>query len=247
MKSKIFQKGIMLSILSLALVGFFMLGGLLTNTATAVNPAAGEISVGGTGIVMAKPDVGIVVLGVETSNKDSKVAQEENTKLSNQLIAALTKENIKKDDIKTSSYNMYQERQYNPQDGRTTDGNFRVSHYVEVTVRDIDKVGAIIDLATKSGANQVNGVRFTVSDTSKYYQEALKLAVKDADSKAKTLADTLGVKVGKPSKVTENSYNAPIALRMEMSYDMAEKAMANTELSTGEMEIRADLQVVYNY
>ncbi|MBM7614827.1 SIMPL domain-containing protein [Alkaliphilus hydrothermalis] len=249
MKSSRVKSVALVAFLAVTMVGFFLLGGLSSITAKAEAPkGAGEISVAGTGKVMAKPDIGIVNIGIETSHKDSKIAQEENTKLSNQVMKALKDMSIKADDIKTSSYNMYRERHYNHQNGKTTDGDFKVGHSIEVIVRDIDKVGNVIDTTTKSGATQVNNIRFGISDTSIYYQEALRLAVKDANVKATTIADTLEVKVGKPSKVTEGGIAQPYQERNV--YYEAMKSMndaGGTPIASGELEITAQIQVIYNY
>ncbi len=245
MKNNIIKKGLIVSVLSFALIGFFLLGGISSTTVKAENKTMGEISVGGVGLVMAKPDIGIINIGVETTHKDSKTAQEENAKLTNQVMESLKGLNIKKDDIKTASYNMYRENHYNPQDGKSVQGNFIVSNSIEITVRDIEKVGMVIDTVTKKGANQVNNIRFTVSDTSPYYQEALKLAVKNANEKANTIATAMGIKVGKPAKVIENSYSEPTIFR-GMEVNKAE-AMDMNFISTGELEIKAQLQVIYNY
>ncbi len=244
MKKTLLHKGLLVSVLTLAMVGFFFMGGLYTSTVEA-DSTAKDISVNGVGVVMAKPDIAVVNIGVETSNKDSKTAQEENTKSSNQLLETLKKLNIKEEDIKTASYNMYRERLYNTPDGKPIDGEFKVTHIYEVTIRKIDNVGSIIDTASKNGANQINGVRFTVSDSSKYYNQALKSAIGNAGGKAETIASALGVKIGKPAKVVENSYNEPIYGRY---MDVKQESLANdTAISSGELEIRAQVQVTYNY
>lgn len=245
MKNKILFKGMVVSLLTLTMLGFFLLGGYFTSPVRAELESKNEISVNGTGVIMAKPDTGIISVAVDTSDMDPKKAQTENTKLSNQLIDALKKIGIKEEDIKTGHYNMY--REYNYNEGKSTEGKYRVTHSYEVTVKNIDKVGEVIDAATQNGANQVNGVRFTVADTSKYYQEALKVAIKNAEGKATTIADTISVKINKPSKVVENGYSEPAPRYMDMAYGKVAEQAASTQIISGELEIRANVQVTYNY
>lgn len=245
MKKTLLHKGMMVSILTLAMISFFFIGSFSASTVEA-DTTANEISVNGVGVIMVKPEIAVVNIGVETSNKDSKVAQEENSKISKQLMETLKGLNIKEEDIKTASYNMYRERLYNTPDGKPTDGNFKVVNIFEVTIRKIENVGSIIDTASKNGANQINGIRFTVADSSKYYNQALKSAIGNAGSKAETVASTLGVKIGKPVKVIENSYGEPVYGHY---LDVTQESLAkvDTAISSGELEIRAQVQVIYNY
>ncbi len=245
MDHKILGKGLVVSLLTLAMLGFFFLGGHFTSPVSAELESRNEIAVNGAGVIKAKPDTGIVNVAVDTTNADPKTAQAENTKLSNQLVDALKKAGIKEDDIKTGHYNMY--REYDYYEGKSTEGNYRVTHSYEITVRDINKVGSIIDVATENGANQVNNVRFTVADSSKYYQEALKAAIKNAEEKANTIASTISVKIGKPSKVIEAGYYEPTPVYMDTAFVKGEAQNGSTQIISGELEIRANVQVTYNY
>jgi len=247
MKKTFLGKGIILSVLTLAMVGIFILGGFSSVMVNADTQAgnAKEISVNGVGVVMVKPDIAVLNIGVETTNKDSKAAQDENTKLSNQLLDTLKKLNIKEEDIKTTGYSMYRERYYNTPDGKSTEGDYRVSHNLSVTIRKIDEVGSVLDTVTKNGANQVNGINFTVADSSKSYNQALKNAIDNAGGKAEAIAGALGVKIGKPVKVIENSSSEPVVKYMDAVAQ--ESLVRGAAVATGELEIRAQVQVVYNY
>jgi len=244
MDKKILGKGMVISFLTFAMLGFFLLGGYFTSPVRAELESRNEITVNGTGVIKAKPDTGVINVAVDTTDMDPQKAQAENTKLSNQLIEALKKMGIKEEEIKTGYYNMY--REYNYYEGKSTEGKYRVTHSYEITVKDIQKVGAVIDTATSNGANQVNGVRFTIADTDKYYKEALKAAIKNAEGKATTIADSISVKINKPSKVVEAGYYEPTPRYMDMSYGKAEMA-ASTQIISGDLEIRANVQLTYNY
>lgn len=243
----IMKKSIGVSVVVTLLLAFFLMGGYSSLIAQAEGNSAnvGEINVNGAGVVMVKPDIGIINIGVETSNADSKKAQEENNKLSQQIIAALKNAGVKEEDIKTAYYNMYREQYYNPTENKYQQGDFKVSHSFEVTVKDIDKVGSTVDTAVNAGANNINHIRFTVSNPEQYYNEALKLAVNNAKGKADTIASTLGVKIGKPMKVTESSYS-DVNYNKYMDVRM-EAAMDSTPISAGELEIRANVSVSYGY
>ncbi|KAB3527258.1 SIMPL domain-containing protein [Alkaliphilus serpentinus] len=244
---KMMKKGIGLSVVVAFLLVFFLMGGYSTLIAEAEVPETnkGEINVNGTGVLMVKPDIGIINIGIETSDPDSKKAQEENSKLSQQIMEALKASGIKEEDIKTAYYNMYREQYYNSSENKPQQGDFKVSHSFEVTVKDIDKVGSTVDTAVSAGANNINQIRFTVSNTEKYYNEALKLAVNNAAGKASTIAETLGVTISKPMKVTESGYSEP-TYNKYMDVRM-EAAMDSTPITAGELEIRAHVSVTYGY
>lgn len=246
MKSLTVKPAPFLTLMVFMLIGFFLLGSFSSGVANAeANTASpSEISVNGTGVILVKPDIGIINIGIETSNKDSKISQDENTKQSTQLVEALKKAGIGEEDIKTSYYNMYRERFYN--DGRQQEGDYKVVHSFEVTVRDINKVGATIDTAAKNGANQINNVRFTMSDNEKHYLEALSAAIKNAEGKAETIAKTLGVTIGKPSKVVEAGYSEPYGKYMDVRLESAAD-MSVTPIASGDLEIKAYVNVTYNY
>lgn len=258
------KKNIVVSLIVFVLVSFFVAGGLVSEVALAEQEGAipmpepignvipvpglvdGEIHVNGAGVVMAKPDIALVNIGVETSSKNSGDAQSKNATISNRVIDLLKNIGIDEKDIKTVSYNMFRERYYDHETRKTVEGDFKVIHSLQIVVRNIDNVGVIIDTAVNSGANQVSNIRFTVSDANKYYQEALKLAIKNAEAKADTIASTLDLKAIVPAKIIEQGFNvAPLTRSMDMVAES--KAMGATQIESGELEIRANVQIVFNY
>ncbi|MBN4069390.1 SIMPL domain-containing protein [bacterium AH-315-G05] len=256
------KKNIIISILVFALVSFFVAGGIVSEVALAGQEGGismpepigdiiplpglinGEIHVNGAGVVMAKPDIALVNVGVETSSKNSSDAQSENATISNKVIESLKKIGIDEKDIKTVSYNMFRERYYDHETRKTVEGDFKVIHSLQIVVRNIDSVGAIIDTAVNSGANQVNNISFTVSDANKFYLEALKLAIKNANGKANAIANTMKITEIVPIEIIEINI-APLTRSMDMMLES--KAVGSTQIETGELEIRANVQMVFNY
>ncbi|KAB3539035.1 DUF541 domain-containing protein [Alkaliphilus pronyensis] len=248
MKNLTVKKGPFIILMVLLLVSIFFLGGFSSSVAKEeINTdSKSEISVSGTGVIQVKPDIGIINIAIETLNVDSEAAQDENTELSNKLVDALAKEGIAEEDIKTSYYNMYRERIYNKENGKEQDGKYRVLHSFQVTVKDINKVGAIIDTAVNNGANKINNIRFAVSEPEKYYLDALAAAVENAEGKAKTIANTLGVKIHKPSMVVERGYSEPYGKHVNFRMEVASDSIA-TPITAGDLEIKAYVNVTYNY
>jgi uncharacterized protein YggE len=204
------------------------------------------ISVSSEGTVKVKPDMAYINVGVQTENKSSKVAQQENTTEMSKVMKVLKELKIADIDIKTSQFTIYPIETYSEKDNRSNITGYRVINKLEVTIRDISKVGSIIDAVTTNGANTVSNIRFTVSDPDKYYLQALQNATVRGKAKADTLAKQFGIKIGSPSQINETSgsYNPPITYSaMESVKSQAQV----TNISSGELEIRASVGLVYTY
>lgn len=220
-------------------------------TANGLSTEGNIVTVNGLGSVKVKPDIAYISLGVETFNTDAKKAQEEIANQMDKIIDAVKKNGIKDEDIKTTGYNIYKTNKYNStsvgeKDNRIEGYNAR--NVVEITIRDIEMVGKTIDLAGKEGANIINNVRFGISDEDKYYSEALKLAMKNASGKAEAILSTFGTKPGKPYRIQENSYGAPIVYRENAMMKSAMAADAyETPVEAGELEVTASVVVEYKY
>lgn len=206
----------------------------------------GRVSVTGAASIKVKPDIAFINVGVETKNKDAKVAQEENAAAMNTVIAKLKEKGIKENEIQTSGYNIYERYNYSSAGLRVSEG-YVVEQRITVTVNDVTKAGEIFDTAVRNGANIANGISFDIKDRSKVYNEALKLAMKDASAKAESIMSTFGAKPGKPAHVEESYYDS-ISYRGYQSMDMKmEMNSADTTISAGELSVDCKLNVTYEY
>lgn len=207
------------------------------------------IAVSGRGIVMAKPDIAYIRVGVETRNADAKKAQQENAQIMDNITAKLKSLGIRDDDIKTVTYSLYPVERYDDKTNKSYVYEYRVNNIAEVVVRNIDNTGAVIDGVASVGSNKISSIRFGIEDTEKYYKEALGMAVKNASGKAEAIADGLGVKIKGAVNVQELSSGGAVIYRENMALaKVAESAdMAATPISTGELEISAMVSVQYSY
>ncbi|MCH4889448.1 DUF541 domain-containing protein [Acidaminobacter sp. JC074] len=201
------------------------------------------VSVSGVGTVTVKPDIAYINVGVETQDADAGLAQQENAKKMTAVMAALKKVGILEDDIKTVQYSIYDRYDYK-EDG-TDVKYYVVNNNVKVTIRDIDKVGDVIDAAAGAGSNQVSSIQFGISNEDEVYAEALKLAMTSAKSKATAIMSTFGKVPGLPSRVSESSYYGG-SVRMDYNV-MAAEAKMSTPVSAGELTVTANVSVDYNY
>ena len=200
------------------------------------------ISVSSDGKVTVLPDVGYITLGIETKDVDVKAAEDENSKIMDDIMKALKDFDIEDTDIKTTGYNIYpQYAEYS--DEKPT--SYSVYNTVEITVKNLEDMSGIIDAAVEAGANRANNIRFGVLDREESYNEALKNAVANARSRAEVLADAAGLKIVGVVTVNENSSSTQYYYT-DMVYARAEDtAEAAPSISAGDMDITARVSVTF--
>jgi uncharacterized protein YggE len=204
---------------------------------------ARTITVVGEGKVNVQPDVARVNIGVETVKPTVEEASEENDAIVNAVLAALKEQGIADNDIQTSGFSVYAER-FGP-DGPLPEGEvrYRVSNNVGVKIRDMEKVGEVIDAAMQAGANNIYGVEFTLEDKTDAQSEARALAVDAAKAKAEELAALNGVSVGEVLAISEVIGNS-----MFISANQAYMPMGGgggAPIAPGELELSTQLQITY--
>lgn len=170
---------------------------------------ADTIRLSGTGTVRAAPDMATVNTGVTTQAETAREALDANTEAMAALVAALREAGLEDRDIQTSDFSV--SPQYVYSDQRDENGytlppeiqGYQVSNAVTIIVRDLEALGAVLDQAVTVGANTINGISFEVADTAKLEEEARKLAVANAITKAETYAEAAGIELGSIESITE--------------------------------------------
>lgn len=221
---------------------------LAADSSIIATDAAKTINVTGNGEVTATPDIAYLYLGVVTDKPTSIEAQSANSTAMNNIIAAIKKEGIKDEDIKTTDYSINPKYDYDKNTGASILVGYTVSNTLNVTVKNISKVGQIIDTAVKSGANVSNNISFGVSDYEKYYNMALLKALSNAQSKAQAISGFLGIKLTTPVKITENSSGIPDGYIVPLNAKLVSgDSSASTSIQAGTYKVKADVSLVYQY
>ena len=161
------------------------------------------LSVSGSGKAYLTPDIAYVNIGVHTEGKNAAEAVSTNNGQSQKVINALKSQDIAEKDIQTTNFSIYPQQQYDSQGKPTGEIIYQVDNSVVVTVRNIDKVGQVLDAAVRAGANSINSVEFEVAEKTQALSEARKAAVKDAKSKAEELASAAGITLGEVQTISE--------------------------------------------
>ncbi|MFA6254500.1 MAG: SIMPL domain-containing protein [Patescibacteria group bacterium] len=161
------------------------------------------IAIDGEGKITAIPDIAEISLGIQTDKVTVATAQKENTDKMNKIIAELKGMGIEAKDIQTTNYSIYPRYDWN--NGKQTLLGYTVSQSVTVKIRNLDKIGDIVDKAGSLGANQVSSLSFTIDEPEVIKQQAREKALLNAKEKAEALAKVAGVKLGKLVSFTESS------------------------------------------
>ena len=151
-------------------------------------------------------------MGCRSTSPTASVKPLEASQLATDVIAAVRDQGVAQEDIQTSDYSIYPEYDYSGQSGAHR--RYRVTNMLQVTVRDIDQSGAVIDAATAAGgdASQVGGVSLVIEDDAGLIQQARESAWQDATVKAEQLAELAGVTLGAPISITETTDSPPPAI-----------------------------------
>jgi uncharacterized protein YggE len=201
------------------------------------------ISVNGSGRIMLDPDIAMINIGVHTENSDAQAAVTENNAQAQAVIDALVGFGIAERDISTSSFSIFPRQNYD-NEGNLQEIVYVVDNMVQVTVRDLDSIGEILDAAVSAGANSINGIQFTVEDSSAAYETALAAAVENARSRAEVLAEAAGVELGAVQTISSYVGGGPIPVYQDFRVEMA-AAESSVPISPGQTELSVEVSVVY--
>ncbi|OGZ33448.1 MAG: hypothetical protein A2174_01320 [Candidatus Portnoybacteria bacterium RBG_13_41_18] len=202
-----------------------------------------SITISGLGKIEAKPDIGVVSLGVVSQGATVSPAQIDNTEKMNKIVQAMKDLGIDEKDLKTANYSIYP--RYNYESGKQNIIGYEVSQSLEVKIRDLNKASSILGKAAELGANQVGSLSFTFDDPEGLKVEAREKAIKNAREKATTLANQLEVDLVRIINFSEssNGYEPPVY------YSTKELGIggggATPDVQVGQNEITANVSITY--
>jgi len=166
-----------------------------------------EISVDAQGVSYSTPDLATIGLGVSTEDSTADKAVENNTKKMNEVLSKIKELGIESKDIQTTNYYLSPKYEWTQDKGSFQNG-YMISQDVIIKVRDLTKVGEVLTVSTKAGANVVGNVSFSIEDPEKAKTEARDIAIAKVKEKAKMIAEQTGLKLGKVTSYYEyQDYN----------------------------------------
>lgn len=219
---------------------------LMVFTACADGKDKTEINVNGNGEVLVAADTAVITLGITTQNKDVLEAQNTVNAAIEKIRTALIENGIRKEDINTDRLRIYAVYDYSNNVERLT--AYNASSYLAIRTTDMDMVGKIIDIAFGAGANTLNDIAFSASDTEEASTEALTAAVKDARRKAEIMAAAAGLKITGIESITESySYSGDSGVNaFYKNAVMADEATgASTLVQASKLKVSASVSIVF--
>jgi uncharacterized protein YggE len=201
-------------------------------------PPAPHVQASGEAVVTAKPDQARIHIGVVSQAQTALQAAEENARRLNEVLAAIRKELGPKADIKTISYSLDPQQRYPRDGGQPIITGYRASNIVQATIDNLDTVGKVIDVATRSGANEIRNIQFTLRDEQAVRAEALRDAARRAKANAEAMATALGLKVTRILAVMEAD-RPPIRPMPAVAAMRMAEAAPPTPVEAGTIEVRA--------
>jgi uncharacterized protein len=196
------------------------------------------ITVNASGEIEAAPDRAALQIGVDTQASNAKQALTQNAERVRQVIDALRKAGVAKDDLQTSQVSLWPET---GSDGTGVTG-YRAQNSVSVEL-DVAKAGDAIDAAVAAGANTVSGPTLSVDEREEHYRKALAKAVEAARAKAEAIADAAGVNVGRVTAVVESAGDPePQPYFAAAARDTVE---SSTPIEPGKQQIAATVTVTF--
>jgi hypothetical protein len=238
-----------LSLRPLVLAAALALGAFPAMTANAQNAPVYVTSDGTLLSVSAQaeakrvPDIATLSTGVVTQAADANAAMRANAEQMSKVVAAIKDAGIAERDIQTSGVSLNPQYQYGENRPPTITG-YQASNNVNITVRDIAKLGKIMDALVAVGANQVHGPNFDVDDKESAYDEARRAAVEKARARAEMYASTLDMKVRRIVSISEGGGSGIPRPMPMLAMARMEKA-ADTPISPGESTLSVNLDIVF--
>lgn len=208
------------------------------------NPG-GVLTATGSASVMVEADTATITLGVTEYASDVKEAQNTVNQKIATIRAALIVAGVDNADITTDSIYIYANYDYVGDGDVQRVVGYNASNSLSVCTKEMDKVGTLIDVAFAAGANELNNVRFSCTNSSEARDQALTLATQQAMAKAKVIAEAAGVKLGSIQSITEGSdyyyddSGFDVAVRAEAS------AKGGTDIQASMINVYSKVTVIY--
>lgn len=212
-----------------------------------------SISVSGVGKISAAPDVAEIRVGVVTQGATARDALTANNEAMAALIAELKGRGVATKDVQTTNFSV--NPRYSQPAPRLPNQppvefvprivGYDVTNMVQITARDLAKLGVLLDAVVQAGANQMHGIQFRIDEPEKLLDQARKRAMADARRKAEILAGEAGVVAGPPLRIQEAGGLPPPQPMPMMARTMSFRADAAVPVAAGEQDLSVTVHVIY--
>lgn len=200
------------------------------------------ITVTGEGVVTAAPDLATVSLGVTTQGDTAAEAMAANTAALAKVLERVKATGVEERDIQTSNLNLNPNWSGTDGNGAPTIQGYVATNVVQLRVRDLTKLGEVLDAAITDGANTLNGINFGLAEPDPAMDDARKEAVEAARDRAQLLTKAAGVGLGRILSISESGGYAPPMPMYRMEAAMADAAVP---VEGGEVGVTASVTITW--
>ena len=205
-------------------------------------PVQRTVTVTGSGKVTLTPDIAYISIGVQTQDASAAVATTENNTKAQAIITAIKGFAVADKDIQTTDFNIYPQQQYD-EHGNITGITYVVNNTVYVTIRDLTKLGDLLDATVRAGANNINSIQFDVADKSEALSQARLAAVADAHKQAEELTTASGASLGEVQTISYYDTSAPSDVSFAKTEGLV--TLPSVPVQAGSMQITTTVTIVY--
>ena len=203
------------------------------------NSERSVVNVTGEGIVKVEPDEVLIKSRIEHEGNSAAEVKRQNDEVVNKVIKYLKAQGIDDKNINTEYVNLNKRYDYNDKTY-----SYVANQAISIRLENLKDYEKIMKGLLENGLNRIDGIQFKSSEMEKYEKEARKLAVLDAQSRAKELAQPLGQDIGKAVSISEMDYNSfqPV-YRMDEAVEMSAAKDGQQTIAPGELEIKIKVNV----
>ncbi len=195
------------------------------------------------GTAKAKPDMAQISVGVVSEAESAKAALDQNSEAMAKIVAGLKDSGIAEADIQTVDFAVRPRFEISKDNKPPVINGYRVVNSVRIAVRDIDKLGQVLERVAALGSNEMGGISFSIKDTAQLLDDARKQAINNARHKAELYAAAAGVALGRVLTIDEQTVTPwrpqPYAMQR-----MDAKAV-DVPIQPGEAELQVTISVMW--
>jgi uncharacterized protein YggE len=203
--------------------------------------------VSGYASLSSAPDKASISMAVINIEKTVQEAQKKNNTATNALISALKAEGIANEDIITDRYNLWPQYDYSElgKNNPPAIKGYEIHNELSVTVKDLSRLGIILDTAIQAGANNINSIQFDKADKKSLENNALTQAVHNAHDKALSIATALDMKLGSIIMVNESGFKTILPMNNMRISNIEADALGSTPINAGPINVQANITITY--
>jgi uncharacterized protein len=228
---------------SIALACTLITGPALAQQPGGPPPMPPQVAAQGTAEVRVAPDRAIARFGVQVQAREAQAAQNRVNETMQKVIQAVRRLNVPENRISTERLELYPVYDQPPpgREGTQRLAGYRASNVVRVELDATARLGPVIDAAVGAGANTIEGIQFALANEAPHRAKALHQAAQEARDKARTIADSLDVRLGRLIEAREAGVD--VSPPPTVAFERA--ALASTPVQPGELTVRATVVIRY--